>query len=281
MTKQADKHNLFNILEAVRNNPSSWQNWSCINISYEGTINEKVFIERAECVRSVLDSYFATVEYRLFFCKNQEIHLFCKQISESVLEQASDLIYEALAEKVETPITCRVFNLGNKGRSYADAVLSCLSAENVNAHSSIDRGIDDGYLYAFENENHIMRMTVDTCDRIKVLLVEDDPVTRWIVRRTLKNQCDFATAPTANQSFAQFSSFQPDIVFLDIDLPDQSGQEVLKWMMHNDPGANVVMFSGNNSMHHISTALEDGARGFITKPFLKEDLLQYVQECMN
>ena len=115
-------------------------------------------------------------------------------------------------------------------------------------------------------------------DYTKVLLVEDDPVTRWIVRKSLKNECVFATAPTANQAFQVFSSFQPDLVFLDIDLPDQNGRKVLEWIMRHDPGTSVVMFSSNNNLENISDTLENGACGFIAKPFIKEDFIHYINE---
>lgn len=85
------------------------------------------------------------------------------------------------------------------------------------------------------------------------------------------------TAPTAHQAFAKFQAFQPDVVFLDIDLPDKNGREVLSWIMHNDPGVTVVMFSSNSSLDNISQSIEEGASGFIAKPFLKESLLHYIR----
>ncbi|HOO82434.1 MAG TPA: response regulator [Alphaproteobacteria bacterium] len=75
---------------------------------------------------------------------------------------------------------------------------------------------------------------------VRVLLVEDDPVTRWMVRSALKKECEFVTAQSANNAFGLYASYQPDVVFLDIDLPDGNGHDVLKWIMRNDPGACVV-----------------------------------------
>ncbi len=114
-------------------------------------------------------------------------------------------------------------------------------------------------------------------DNVKVLLVEDDPVTRWMVRSALKDDCRLATAPTANKAFAVCQSYQPDIVFLDMNLPDKNGNEVLKWIMRNDPGVCVVIFSGCGDMQNISSALEDGARGYIPKPFEKRSFLHYIK----
>jgi len=75
----------------------------------------------------------------------------------------------------------------------------------------------------------------------------------------------------------QYMTYQPDVVFLDINLPDKNGYEVLQWIMRNDPGANVVMFSSNDHMDNITDALDAGASGFIGKPFIKKQLLDYIQ----
>lgn len=118
-------------------------------------------------------------------------------------------------------------------------------------------------------------------ENIRVLLVEDDPVTRWMVRSALKDECRLATAPTANQAFTVCQTYRPDVVFLDMNLPDKNGTEVLKWIMRNDPGVCVVVFSGCGDMHVISGALENGARGFIPKPFEKKNFLHYIKGPME
>jgi two-component system chemotaxis response regulator CheY len=115
----------------------------------------------------------------------------------------------------------------------------------------------------------------------KVLLVEDDPVTRWLVRQALKNECHLATASTAYRALTLYMSWQPDLVFLDINLPDHNGLELLEWIIHRDPHASVVMFSSLNTADLIAKALKNGAQGFITKPFLKENLLDYVRDCRS
>lgn len=114
-------------------------------------------------------------------------------------------------------------------------------------------------------------------DQIKVLLVEDDPVTRWMVRTGLKEECVFATANHVQQAMDLYVSFQPDIVFLDIQLPDGDGYDVLDWIMWHDPGAYVVMFSSHNDLDNIMKSFENGANGFVAKPFIKDTLLHYIQ----
>ena len=98
-----------------------------------------------------------------------------------------------------------------------------------------------------------------------------------MVRNSLKDICDFATASTARKAYAMYTSYQPDVVFLDINLPDKDGRIVLKWVIEHDPGACVVMFSSEDSLENITECLNNGASGFVTKPFLREDLIHYVR----
>lgn len=109
-----------------------------------------------------------------------------------------------------------------------------------------------------------------------VLLVEDDPVTRWMVRHALRPHCFLITATCAGHVYKLYQSCKPDVVFLDIGLPDASGRDVLKWIIHHDPAANIIMFSGHNDIDTMMSTIEEGAKGFITKPYHPDKLHHYL-----
>ncbi|MES2729626.1 MAG: response regulator [Pseudomonadota bacterium] len=113
-------------------------------------------------------------------------------------------------------------------------------------------------------------------DAMRVLLIEDDPLTRWMVRCALKDECRLLTAACANQAFSVCQSYRPDVVFLDMHLPDKNGDVVLQWIMRNDPGVRVIIFSGTVNETSLAHALESGAHGFIPKPFVKQDFMHYI-----
>lgn len=114
-------------------------------------------------------------------------------------------------------------------------------------------------------------------DHTKVLLVEDDPATRWIVRSALKNDCCLATAGTASQAFIRCQTYHPDIVFLDLDLPDKKGADVFEWIIRNDPGVKVILFTSTQDIEQIYEILNRGACGYIPKPFEKELFMNYIK----
>lgn len=112
-----------------------------------------------------------------------------------------------------------------------------------------------------------------------VLVVEDDNVTRRVVAAALKNKYALITADTAHQAVELYLLHAPDIVFLDINLPDRSGFEVLRQLTACDPDAYVIMFSGNSYLDNLTAAFDAGASGFIAKPFDKQKLRPYIEGC--
>lgn len=71
----------------------------------------------------------------------------------------------------------------------------------------------------------------------------------------------------------------PDIVFLDIHLPDMDGRELLKQIREFDGDAYVVMLSGDSLPRNVIETKKAGAAGFITKPFNKEKVMHYISHC--
>jgi two-component system chemotaxis response regulator CheY len=112
----------------------------------------------------------------------------------------------------------------------------------------------------------------------RVMVVEDDPLTRRIVTNALKENYALITASNAQEAVENYLLHAPDIVFLDIGLPDASGFDVLHQIMATDKDAYVVMFSSNSYLDNVTTALTHGASGFVAKPFRQEKMRRYIQE---
>lgn len=111
---------------------------------------------------------------------------------------------------------------------------------------------------------------------LHVMIVDDDPLTRRLVANTLKEDHALISAANAQEAVSNYLLHAPDIVFLDIGLPDTSGFDVLHQIMASDPEAYVVMFSGNSYLENVLGALSAGASGFLAKPFKKEVMKHYI-----
>ena len=271
------EHKLAGIIASIGKNPESWQDWMCLQISFQYNYDNEAFGRGIVRVHDFLNAYLKEIEVEVFSCQNQNIHIFSQHISREVFGHAGHELCELLFDEEMLLARYEVFDLEQDAFYYVSYALDQVSgacAIPISAYSGLDPFVARSIQNAPCSYNE--KVIMNHKDLTKVLLVEDDPVTRWMVRKSLKHDCQLVTAPTANQSFDKFNEFSPDIVFLDIDLPDKSGREVLSWIMHNDPGACVVMFSSNNNLENVSETLAEGASGFIAKPFLREDLLHYI-----
>lgn len=106
-----------------------------------------------------------------------------------------------------------------------------------------------------------------------VLLVEDDPFTLQLVKLAFKDGFEVITAETARQALVYYQRHLPDMVFLDIQLPDGNGINLLQQMTKVDNESHIVMLSSHAEKDKILECLQSGSKGFIAKPFTRQRLI--------
>ncbi len=113
---------------------------------------------------------------------------------------------------------------------------------------------------------------------VEIVIVEDDPFSRTLVQRSLKTLFSISSAEDGHDAISAYVHKAPDVMFLDIDLPDVNGHEILHKVLSIDPNAYIIMLSGNGDQKNVLSAMKNGAKGFVAKPFAKEKLLAYIQK---
>ncbi|MCC6573859.1 MAG: response regulator [Planctomycetes bacterium] len=106
-----------------------------------------------------------------------------------------------------------------------------------------------------------------------VLLIEDEPQVRRFLRATLSvNNYRLVEADTAQQGLMHATGHNPDIVLLDLGLPDMDGLEVLK-RLREWSSVPVIVISARGQEQDKINALDHGADDYLTKPFQAGELL--------
>ena len=106
-----------------------------------------------------------------------------------------------------------------------------------------------------------------------ILVVEDDGTVRNLITTTLKsNDYRFLTAPNGESAIAAASTQQPDIVLLDLGLPDMDGVEVIRRVRSWSQMPIIVISARSEDADKIA-ALDAGADDYLTKPFSVAELL--------
>ncbi|MBI4547145.1 MAG: sigma-54-dependent Fis family transcriptional regulator [Ignavibacteriae bacterium] len=117
--------------------------------------------------------------------------------------------------------------------------------------------------------------------REKILIVDDDPDILYAIRLTFeKNGYALADASTGKQGIEVFTREQPDVVFLDITMPDISGLEVIK-KLREQSDVPVIVMTGYGTMDTAIKAVQLGAYEYITKPLDADRLRLLVRRALE
>lgn len=79
-----------------------------------------------------------------------------------------------------------------------------------------------------------------------------------------------ASAKTGNEAIALFEEFKPDLVTMDITMPELDGIEATKAIIEKHPNAKIIMVTSHGQEGMIMNAIDAGAKGYVMKPFSKE-----------
>lgn len=117
----------------------------------------------------------------------------------------------------------------------------------------------------------------------KILLVDDAAFMRMMVKDTLKKNgyTDLYEAADGVEAVAKYAEIQPDLVIMDITMPNMDGLEALKAIRASNPNANIVMCSAMGQEAMVIDAIKSGAKDFIVKPFKPERILKTVSTVLG
>lgn len=104
---------------------------------------------------------------------------------------------------------------------------------------------------------------------MKILVVDDAMIIRMQMKNFLKNEMKYEEVLTANdgiEAFEMYKEHTPNLVFLDLTMPNKDGIDALEDIIKLDPKARVIIVSAVKDTAKITKALQLGAKTFINKP---------------
>ena len=118
----------------------------------------------------------------------------------------------------------------------------------------------------------------------KNILIRDDAAfMRMMIKDILtKNGYNIAgEAENGAKAVEKYAELKPDLVLMDITMPEMAGIEALKKIKASDPGASVIMCSAMGQQAMVIESIQSGAKDFIVKPFQADRVIEAVQKVVG
>ena len=116
-----------------------------------------------------------------------------------------------------------------------------------------------------------------------VLVVDDAAFMRMMLKDILtKGGYDVVgEAADGNEAVAKYNELKPDLVTLDITMPNKDGLQALKEIRDNDPNATRIMCSAVGQQAMVIDAIQAGAKDFVVKPFQPDRVLESIHKVLG
>lgn len=116
-----------------------------------------------------------------------------------------------------------------------------------------------------------------------ILICDDAAFMRMMIKDILvKNGYEIAgEAENGLKAIEKYSETKPDLVMMDITMPEMDGIQALKKIKESDPSANVIMCSAMGQQAMVIESIQAGAKDFIVKPFQSDRVLEAVKKAVG
>jgi CheY-like chemotaxis protein len=255
----------------------------CLHITGSGFTNTEF-----EALPRLIETWIGEESGEVLICHDRDVFIFSPNLSEKTFLQFKER-FRTLFERDAGPVRVQLsfYNLDIQSFGLIELAKAKLARERARRSDAARQ--DTNKLKALRSAqfhaiilNQDMEGTIvkrrQMRSKLEILVVEDDPFSRKLIATALSN-FSVSFAEDGTSAIMGYLQKAPDIVFLDIDLPDVTGNEVLAKILSFDPAAYIVMLSGNSQTENVIKTTRAGARGFVGKPFTMDKLLHYIGKC--
>ncbi len=115
---------------------------------------------------------------------------------------------------------------------------------------------------------------------VRILIADDHALIRRVVRQVVEQESDLeviAEACNGHEAEQQAAQTQPDVVLMDLDMPNCNGLEATERVLACSPHSRIVIFTGSHQERHAFQAIQHGAIGYVTKDVEPEALIHAIR----
>ena len=128
------------------------------------------------------------------------------------------------------------------------------------------------YINSYEEETNRFIHTEFLTQNETVIMVDDDVTTLTVARNNLSGRYNFFTAPSGAKLFQVLKKIKPDLILLDVELPEINGYEIIRLLKGAEMTAHipVIFLTAKPDPENEVRGIESGAADYVTKPYSNE-----------
>jgi two-component system chemotaxis response regulator CheY len=118
---------------------------------------------------------------------------------------------------------------------------------------------------------------------MSIMVVDDSQITAKKIRSLLEalGHTVVQTARDGKEAIARYQATRPDLVTMDITMPEMDGIEATRKIMAHDPYARIIVVTSHGQEEMVRGAMEAGAKGYLLKPFDQQKLRNVVDKVIR
>ncbi|MBB3212573.1 two-component system chemotaxis response regulator CheY [Herbaspirillum sp. Sphag1AN] len=119
--------------------------------------------------------------------------------------------------------------------------------------------------------------------QLKIMVVDDALLSQKKLIATLEElgHAVVAAANSGTKALTAYEHYRPDLVTMDITMPEMDGIAATRWILGRHPEARILIVTSHAEKNTVLDALEAGAKGYIIKPFQADKLRQAIRRAMT
>jgi len=117
-------------------------------------------------------------------------------------------------------------------------------------------------------------------EKIKIILVDDHQIVRDGIKALISDDASIniiTEASSASELYFKLETYKPDIILMDINLPDETGIEITRKLKETSPSIKILILSMHMSEDFVVNAIEAGANGYLPKNTTRKELLEAIR----
>ena len=259
----------------------------CIHFAFAGTpiLPDTITPTMTRYVEGHIET---TDQCQLYICEDGDMYLLGNSMSAKHIQFFIKYVGDAMNQNIKDKAA--VYELPTQVNHVLTSVDSKLQLQVDERQTTVDHDAlarqeqKRKSILEVVNKSHAQASIAQTRSqrsKPQIMVIEDDAFTRQLIVNIMQKRYPIAGTGNPAEALSSYVRLAPDVLFLDINLPDVTGHELLDSILELDPDAYVVMLSGNADKENITTAMSKGAKGFVGKPFTSERLLQYIEKRLN